>query len=68
MNISELRNELAKSIQELRAGSLEVKVATEITNAAGKMINSAKVEIEYNKQLKKDKVIPFLEQTNDHTS
>ena len=46
-NISELRDELATVFEGLRNGSVDVKVASEMNNAAGKMINTLKVQLEY---------------------
>ena len=59
-NVTELRNELSRVFHELRAGTLEWKVAKELNNCAGKIINSAKVQLEYH-SLRKDKPnITFL--------
>jgi hypothetical protein len=46
-NITELRNDLLDVYEKLRAGSMEIKEAKEINNTAGKIISSAKVQIEY---------------------
>jgi hypothetical protein len=47
LTVTELRNDLLKVYDELRAGKLEAKDAKEINNTAGKIISSAKVQLEY---------------------
>lgn len=62
-NIAELRKELTSIFQELRAGTLAAKDAKEMNNAAGKIIGTCKVQIEY-ATLREDKPrIEFLEVT-----
>jgi|TARA_Y100000296_G_scaffold38168_1_gene44198 hypothetical protein len=46
-NITELRDELALMFDQLISGDLEPKAAKELNNAAGKIINSCKVQLEY---------------------
>lgn len=46
-NVSELRDELSAVYADLRSGALDAKVAKELANVAGKMINSAKIQIDY---------------------
>lgn len=60
-NITELRDALALQYQKVLAGELDVKVAAELNNTAGKIINSAKVQLEYNVQTKNNKTIKFLD-------
>ncbi len=61
-NVTELRDELTKVFHELKAGEIQVKTASEMNNTAGKIINSLKVELEYN-QLRGEPAakVPFLE-------
>lgn len=60
-NVSELRDQLSQVFAELRSGAIKAKDAAELANIAGKLINSAKVQIEYH-SLRKDKPnIPFLD-------
>jgi hypothetical protein len=60
-NVSELRDQLSQVFAELRSGAIKAKDASELANIAGKLINSAKVQIEYY-ALRKDKPsIPFLD-------
>ena len=60
-NVEELREHLANVFLGIRDGSIKHKDAAELANLAGKMINSAKVQVEYH-ALRKDKPsIPFLD-------
>ena len=61
MNARQLREELAATIKSLKSGELETKTAQEITNAAGKMINSAKAECDYLQYHKSARKIGFFE-------
>jgi hypothetical protein len=47
LTITELRTDLLKVYKELRSGELEAKDAKQINNTAGKVIASAKVQLEY---------------------
>lgn len=60
-NIRDLRDSLLESFEQLKAGKLEPKRAKEITNMSGKIILSAKVELDYNKQVKNKKRVDFLD-------
>lgn len=57
---SELRNELAHVFQQLKAGEIKPSEAAELANLAGKMIASAKVQVEYAALRKDTPVIAFL--------
>lgn len=63
-NIKDLRNDLVEVYSSLRKGEISVKDAKEIANAAGKIIASAKVELQYNAMMEKAKEIEFLETGN----
>ena len=59
-NVVELREELSRVFIGLKEGAVQSKDASEMANLAGKMINSAKVQLEYH-ALRKDKPsIKFL--------
>ena len=60
-NIKELRIELTSLFNDLRNGDVEVKVASEMNNSAGKIINSLKVELEYFSLLGDKPEIEFLD-------
>ena len=59
-NINEVRKELCDAFKDLRSGNLEVKQAAEMSNMAGKIINSIKVELEYAALKKEAPNIQFL--------
>jgi hypothetical protein len=60
-NVEELRIQLASVFMGLRDGSVKHTDAAELANLAGKMINSAKGQIEYYALRKETPYIPFLE-------
>lgn len=60
-NMTELRDALAQSFKQLQEGDIDPKVMSELSNAAGKMINTTKVQIEYNTMTGSDRKIKFLE-------
>lgn len=60
-NIETLRNDLLQSFEQLKSGKLDNKSAKEITNMAGKIILSSKVELDYIKYMEIDRKIEFLE-------
>ena len=60
LTITSLRDDLLKVYEELRSGSLETKHAKEINNTAGKVIASAKVQLEYASLRGETPTIEFL--------
>ena len=62
-NCDELRTELALVFERLKAGEIKPGEAAEMANIAGKMINSAKAQIEYYALRKVPPRIRFLETT-----
>jgi len=46
-NITDLRTQLAEVFQSVKTGKLEPKIAKELNSAACKIINSCKVQLEY---------------------
>jgi hypothetical protein len=60
-NVTQLRNELAEVFDQLMAGAIKPKEAGELANVAGKMINSAKVQLEYYALRKETPTIEFLQ-------
>jgi hypothetical protein len=58
--VTQLRNELADVFDKLNAGIIKPKEAGELANVAGKMINSAKVQLEYYALRKETPTIDFL--------
>lgn len=51
-NMTDLRRELCEVIETVKKDRRYVPQATEITNAAGKIINSLRVELDYYKLAK----------------
>ncbi|MFL1547035.1 hypothetical protein [Pseudomonas sp. O39] len=61
-NAEELRRNLADVFRQLQAGELKPAEAAELANLGGKMINSAKVQVEYFALRKEAPRIAWLEQ------
>lgn len=59
-NCDELRTELALIFAKLQSGEIKPGEAAELANLAGKMISSAKVQVEYYALRKEAPVIDFL--------
>ena len=62
---SELRAELAAVFAQLKAGEIKPSEAAELANLAGKMIASAKVQVEYAALRKDTPTIEFLKDDSD---
>lgn len=60
-NCDELRKQLALTFAQLKAGAIKPVEAAELANIAGKMIGSAKVQVEYYALRKEAPKISFLE-------
>lgn len=59
-NMTELRDQLLELFEEIGTGSADLKVAKEKSNAAGKIIKSASVQLEYAVARGEHPSIPFL--------
>ena len=59
-NITDLRNELCDTFDDLKMGNITPKVASEMNNSAGKIIHTLKVQLEYHTMTKSTPNIPFL--------
>lgn len=64
-NAEELRTSLADVFQQLKAGTIKPNEAAELANLAGKMISSAKVQVEYYALRKESPTIQFLAQEQE---
>ena len=64
-NITELRTSLADNYESMKAKTMDLKMGKELANTAGKIINSLKVELEYNSMMDFKKEIPFLSTTDE---
>jgi hypothetical protein len=60
-DIRALRDEIARVFRELKAGSIPPGTVKELNNAAGKIINTIKVELEYASLRKEKPQIRFLD-------
>jgi len=60
-NITDLRKELCATLVGLRNGSVDTNVACEVNNAAGKIVQTAKLEMDYARARKESPLIPFME-------
>jgi len=49
----------------MKAKTMDLKMGKELANTAGKIINSLKVELEYNSMMDFKKEIPFLSTTDE---
>lgn len=63
-NAEELRAELSQTFAQLKAGEIKPGEAAELANLAGKMIGSAKVQVEYYALRKEAPRIEWLESYN----
>ena len=63
-NAEELRDELAQTFAQLKAGAIKPNEAAELANIAGKMISSAKAQVEYYALRKETPRIEWLEASN----
>ena len=59
-NISDLTTELTSLYEALKLGSIDVKIATEMNNTAGKIINTQRVQLEYAELRKEQPDIDFM--------
>lgn len=64
-NCDELRAELAMTFERLKSGEIKPGEAAELANLAGKMIGSAKVQVEYYALRKESPRIEWLESPNE---
>lgn len=60
-NITELRNSLIENYTKTKAGKMGLNMCKELTNTAGKIINSLKVEQDEKIRLKDTTPIAFLQ-------
>jgi len=59
-HISELTTELSALYEGLKNGTMDVKIATEMNNTAGKIINAQRVQLEYAELRKEQPDIDFM--------
>lgn len=63
-NCEELRNQLSATFEQLKNGGIKPNEAAELANIAGKMIGSAKVQVEYYALRKEQPRIKWLDSTD----
>lgn len=61
-NVHELRNALAECFEKTKEGKMDPKLLGELNNTAGKMIASARTQVEYAVVRKIAQAIPFLDE------
>lgn len=59
-NATELRNELSRIMRAAEAGAIDFKTSVSLANIAGKMISSAKVQVNYYELREEKPQIDFL--------
>ncbi len=59
-NITELRNSLAENYMQMKTGKMDLKEGKELSNCAGKIISSLKIELEYQALMGTKRGIDFL--------
>lgn len=59
-NMTELRDDLLELYRDIGIGAIELRLAKEKSNAAGKIIKSAAVQLEYAVARKEKPNIPFM--------
>lgn len=59
-NIEELRKSLADNYTKMKANKMNLNLGKELANTAGKIINSVKVQLEYNQMMDNKQEIDFL--------
>ena len=59
-HISELTTELSSLYDGLKNGTVDVKIAAELNNTAGKIINAQRVQLEYAELRKEQPDIDFM--------
>jgi adhesin HecA-like repeat protein len=66
-HISELTTELSALYDGLKNGTVDVKVAAELNNTAGKIIHAQRVQLEYAELRKEQPNIKFMSSTPNDT-
>jgi len=61
MHVTELTTQLANLYKSLKEGTIDVKIAAEMNNTAGKIINVQRVQLEYAALRKETPNITFLD-------
>ena len=59
-NIETLSRDLSRLYEEIRSGSIDLKMAGELNNTAGKILKAHQVQLAYHALRGEAPVIPFL--------
>ena len=59
-NIKELRDQMCIVFGELKQGKITTDISKQLSNTAGKIISSVKVELENNKIMKEQNKVEYL--------
>ena len=60
--VTDLRNDLLDVYAQTKTRTIDLKIASELANIAGKVTKTAAIELAYNQFTKQsEKVIPFLQ-------
>ena len=65
MNVVDLRNDLIEVYEKLRSGKIGVDEAKQAANVSGKIMSTAKSQMEYNKMTGRKDVIDFMEEVKN---
>ena len=60
-NITDLRESLIDNYNQMKSKEMAIKEGKELANTAGKILNSLKIELEYNSMMDYKKPIKFLQ-------
>jgi hypothetical protein len=60
-NIKELRESLCQNYNKMRTKKMSIATGKELANTAGKILQSCKVQLDYNQMMNKKNTIEFLE-------
>ena len=60
-NVKELRDSLVQSYVGVQKDEMPLNTAKQLANTAGRILNSVKLELEYNKAVNVKKNIEFME-------
>ena len=60
-NITQLRKDLTENYEQMKSGDMDLKQGKELSNCAGKILQSLKVELEYQSLMGTTKKIDYLD-------
>jgi hypothetical protein len=60
-NVKELRDSLTENYAQIKAGKMSVEKGNALAKTAGKILNTCKMELQYNESINEKRRIEFLE-------